>query len=168
MRSWRWSFRVSTKLRAADLVDSGCSPHRLDDLELGVLDHDLVIQSSKDLVEVCEVPEEILDLMEADGDRLVPPRTSWNDFVEKRSMIEDEKVIMVLVDEIQDGSNVQILAVLVLTFRSDSRVECSEKYIRHKFPQSPVLGDIVAPRDRLSGFGDSWFSFALPLPTTRR
>ena len=52
--------------------------------------------------------------MEADRDRLVPPRTSWNDFVEKRSMIEDEKVIMVLVDEIQDGSNVQILAVLVL------------------------------------------------------
>ena len=137
------------------LWDIGCSPHRLDDLELGVLDHDLMIQSSKDLVEVCEVPEETLDLMEADGDRLVPPRTSWNDFVEKRSMIEDEKVIMVLVDEIQDGSNVQILAVLVLTFRSDSRVECSEKYIRHKFPQSPVLGEICraeGPLERLRRF----------------
>ena len=137
------------------LCDIGCSPHRLDDLELGVLDHDLVIQSSKEDIEVCEVPEEILDLMEADGDRLVPPRTSWNDFVEKRSMIADEKIIIVFVDEIQDGSNIQILAVLVLTFRCDSLVECSEKYIRHKFPQSPVLGEIVAPRDRLGGFGDS-------------
>ena len=41
------------------------------------------------------------------------------------------------------------------TFRlGDSRVECSEKYIRHKFPQLPVWGGIVAPRDRLGGFGD--------------
>ena len=55
------------------LWDIGCSPHRLDDLELGVLDHDLVIQSTKEDIEVGEVPEEILDLMEADGDRLVPP-----------------------------------------------------------------------------------------------